>query len=104
MQSIETYLKDAPFDNAKVAGWVNSICEDCIHGLVDLGKPFKYIGEQTSPATRAAVGCRCHWRHWSGHVRRLCDVARADRGCAHGRRLCGPRNAIPWGAVISSSA
>ena len=46
VQSIETYLKDAPFDNAKVAGWVNSICEDCIHGLVDLGKPFKYIGEQ----------------------------------------------------------
>jgi hypothetical protein len=32
------------FDNAMVPTWVNNICEDAVHALVELGKPFKYIG------------------------------------------------------------
>lgn len=43
-QCIETHLKDKTFDDTKVAGWVNSICEDAMYGLIELGKPFKYIG------------------------------------------------------------
>lgn len=43
-QCIESHLKDKAYDDTKVAGWVNSICEDAMYGLIELGKPFKYIG------------------------------------------------------------
>lgn len=43
LQCIESHLKDKTYDDAKVAGWVNGICEDAVYGLIELGKPFKYI-------------------------------------------------------------
>lgn len=46
MQCIEKHLKDQSYDDRSVNTWVNYICEDVVQGLNDLGKPFKYIGEE----------------------------------------------------------
>lgn len=64
LRSIEAHLKDTPFDNSKVPLWVNSICEDCIAGLVDLGKPFKYIvscviAQNTGEALNTSISSFC---------------------------------------------
>ncbi|RYG44262.1 hypothetical protein EON67_11965 [archaeon] len=52
LQCIEAHLKDVTYDDRHVQTLVNYICEDVIQGLVELGKPFKYIG------TRALL-CSC---------------------------------------------
>ena len=43
--AIEKVLKGAEFDQVKVEQWTDTICESCMQGLVDLQKPFKYIGK-----------------------------------------------------------
>jgi len=41
--AIEGYLKDKTYDPKLVRGWIDGICEDCISGLTEFQKPFKYI-------------------------------------------------------------
>lgn len=41
--SIEAHLKDQTHDEAKVARWVDSICESCMQQLAELAKPFKFV-------------------------------------------------------------
>ena len=43
--AIEAVLKDQDFDQVKVDQWTDTICESTMKGLVDLQKPFKYIGQ-----------------------------------------------------------
>ena len=43
--AIETVLKNQDFDQVKIDQWTDSICESVMKGLVDLQKPFKYIGQ-----------------------------------------------------------
>jgi hypothetical protein len=43
--AIEAVLKDQDFDQVKVDQWTDTICESTMKGLIDLQKPFKYIGE-----------------------------------------------------------
>lgn len=43
--AIETVLKNKDFDQVKVDQWTDTICESIMKGLVDLQKPFKYIGK-----------------------------------------------------------
>ena len=41
-QALEFHLKDVQYEDARVAHWIDGICDDCIKGLTQLGKPFKY--------------------------------------------------------------
>ena len=43
--AIEAVLKNQDFDQVKVDQWTDTICESTMKGLVDLQKPFKYIGK-----------------------------------------------------------
>jgi dynein light chain Tctex-type 1 len=45
LQSIDSVLAQESYDEYKVPHWVDAICENCMKGLTDLNKPFKYIGE-----------------------------------------------------------
>jgi hypothetical protein len=53
--AVEKVLKGVDFDQVMVEQWTDTICEGCMQGLVDLQKPFKYIGE---------------WRCWAQTCRR----------------------------------
>ena len=44
---VESALKDELYDDAKVAEWVDTICEHIVKELGDLRKPLKYIGRVT---------------------------------------------------------
>jgi hypothetical protein len=44
IQAIESVLNNEVYDEYKVSQWVDSICEGCMKGLVELNKPFKYVG------------------------------------------------------------
>lgn len=48
LQSIESVLGTATYQNNKVNQWTSSIVEQCLNQLTKLGKPFKYIGIWTS--------------------------------------------------------
>ncbi|KAL0585276.1 hypothetical protein ABG067_004981, partial [Albugo candida] len=41
---VESTLKDELYDDAKVAEWVDTICEKIVKELGELRKPLKYIG------------------------------------------------------------
>ena len=43
-QAIESHLKEKNYDESLVPEWIDMICADCMKGLSDLNKPFKYIG------------------------------------------------------------
>ena len=43
--AIEKVLKGVDFDQVMVEQWTDTICESCMQGLVDLQKPFKYVGK-----------------------------------------------------------
>ena len=43
--AVEKVLKGVDFNQVMVEQWTDTICESCMQGLVDLQKPFKYIGE-----------------------------------------------------------
>ena len=49
LQSIESVLGTATYQNNKVNQWTSSIVEQCLNQLTKLGKPFKYIGTWMSP-------------------------------------------------------
>ncbi|CAD8071916.1 unnamed protein product [Paramecium primaurelia] len=42
-ESIESVLKEVQYDESKVQGWINAICEKVTQQLIELGKPYKYI-------------------------------------------------------------
>lgn len=37
-------LRDQPYDEQQVSTWTDRICEACMRRLVDLRRPYKYIG------------------------------------------------------------
>ncbi len=41
---VDSHLKDKPYDEERVPQWINDICEDVTFRLVQLQKPFKYMG------------------------------------------------------------
>ena len=41
---LTTVLANEVYDEAKVATWVDSICDKSMETLTKLNKPFKYIG------------------------------------------------------------
>ena len=43
-ETIDAHLKDKNYEESKVPQWINDICEDCVFKLVQLNKPFKYLG------------------------------------------------------------
>ena len=43
-QAIEGILTNMVYDETKVPQWINQICEKIMENLVELEKPFKYIG------------------------------------------------------------
>ena len=45
LQSVESVLGAAAYQNNKVNQWTSSVVEQCLNQLTKLGKPFKYIGE-----------------------------------------------------------
>ena len=47
-QSIESHLKEKQYDENMVPEWIDAICSDCMKGLSDLNKPYKYVGEWTA--------------------------------------------------------
>lgn len=51
-QNLE-FLKDTPFVEEKVPHWIDQVCESTMKSLVELQKPFKYIG--ASPRRPAAA-------------------------------------------------
>ncbi|KAL8426058.1 hypothetical protein Efla_001976 [Eimeria flavescens] len=36
-------LRDEEYDEQRVPGWTQKICENCIRRLVDLKKPYKFV-------------------------------------------------------------
>jgi Tctex-1 family len=44
LQAIQKSLAKSQYDEAKVAQWINDICEDATENLHTLKKPFKYMG------------------------------------------------------------
>ena len=44
-KQLEAIFKNQDFDQVKIDQWTDSICESVMKGLVDLQKPFKYIGQ-----------------------------------------------------------
>ena len=57
LQSIESVLGTATYQNNKVNQWTSSIVEQCLNQLTKLGKPFKYIGTWMSLSSSG-------WHHW----------------------------------------
>ena len=57
--SIEAVLKNQDFDQVKVDQWTDSICESIMKGLVDLQKPFKYIGQLFFSLSSTLLLCVC---------------------------------------------
>ena len=53
-QAIDAQLAGKSYVESSVDGWVNAICEDVIAALVELQRPFKYIGAAWDhfPSTR----------------------------------------------------
>lgn len=45
-QVVESVLKDEAYDDDKVTGWIDQICDGCNKSLIELNRPFKYIGTQ----------------------------------------------------------
>ena len=43
LSAVEQHLKDKIYDAKRVPGWIDAICEDCVQGLTDFRKPFKYV-------------------------------------------------------------
>jgi len=41
--AIESHLKEKNYDESMVPEWIDAICADCMEGLSDLNKPFKYL-------------------------------------------------------------
>lgn len=46
MQHAENTIATDPYDEAKVPQWIATITEKVMNDLVELNKPFKYVGEQ----------------------------------------------------------
>ena len=44
VQSVESVLGAATYQNNKVNQWTSSVVEQCLNQLTKLGKSFKYIG------------------------------------------------------------
>ena len=43
-QIVDTQLQSGNYDDLLADKWSNKICEDCVEALVNLNKPFKYVG------------------------------------------------------------
>ena len=79
-QAIETHLKDTAFEDSKVPGWVNSICEDVMKGLIELEKPFKYmvtavVSQNTGAGLHTSLSSFCDTVNdgeWRGRKLRAC--------------------------------
>ena len=41
---IAAVLSNEVYEDSKIPGWIDSICEKSMDSLTELGKPFKYIG------------------------------------------------------------
>ena len=44
LQCIETVLKDKVYNDLHVQSWIDEICTRITRELVEMNKPFKYIG------------------------------------------------------------
>jgi len=44
--ALASVLANEVYDEAKVASWIDSVCDKSMEALVSLNKPFKYIGKQ----------------------------------------------------------
>ncbi len=44
--SIEQVLANAQWDEKQVPQWINEICEKSIKQLVELNRPYKFIGTE----------------------------------------------------------
>jgi hypothetical protein len=47
LQIVHEELNEKVWQEDKIAGWMTSITEKCTEALVELGKPFKYLGKHT---------------------------------------------------------
>lgn len=52
-------LSNETYDEYKVSQWVDSICEGCMKGLIELNKPFKYVGKSLMPSGVQTVHAAC---------------------------------------------
>jgi dynein light chain Tctex-type 1 len=64
LSAIESCLKDAAYDEQRVAQWVDTICEMVMRGLAELRKPLKYvvsalIMQKNGAGVHSAISC--HW-------------------------------------------
>lgn len=55
LQCIDKNINGKSYDEKQVQGWINAVCEDVMHGLSELKKPFKYIGASAFTATATAT-------------------------------------------------
>jgi dynein light chain Tctex-type 1 len=64
LQAIQSVLANQKYEDAKVAHWIDEICELSVEKLHALRKPFKYIvtcciSQRTGSALHSAYAC--HW-------------------------------------------
>lgn len=67
---VATVLANETYDDAKVAGWIDSICEKSIETLAQLHKPFKYIGQTLRFASSGHARAHSELRHHPEERRR----------------------------------
>ena len=47
-EAIEAVLKDRMYNQNQISQWIDEICSKISKDLIDMNKPFKYIGEKNS--------------------------------------------------------
>lgn len=55
-EAIEAVLKDKMYNEALIAKWVDDICSRITKELVEMNKPFKYLGECQLISTAYPLG------------------------------------------------
>ena len=64
-QIVEEVLKDANWDEEKVPGWINTVCEKAMHAVVSLNRPYKWM---VTCVLQQKIGATCHSTmscHWA---------------------------------------
>ncbi len=49
--AIESILKDKMYNQLQINQWIDEICSKVTKQLVEMNKPFKYLGKHQTPLT-----------------------------------------------------